>query len=269
MNNKKILTWIVILSIVGLLTSLYLTAGHFKGAEQGSFCDFSETISCSIVNTSVFSQIANVPVALFGAIWFVILLAMSIRAKKDKKLTTPLFLWNIAGLLSIGYFIFAEFMLKALCPLCTIVHIIILITFILSSLMFKKEKKHNVKAALPWILAAIVLCAIPLIAFNVAKGPVIDYTEDAKCITEKGVNMYGSFRCGVCAKTRSMFGDAFEHINEIECHPQGQNAQTELCFEKEIERTPTWILEPEGVETNRAVGFMSVQELKEFAGCTT
>ena len=79
--------------------------------------------------------------------------------------------------------------------------------------------------------------------------------------------MYGSFRCGVCAKTRAMFGDSFQYINEIECHPQGENSQTELCLKKGIEGTPTWILEPDEIELKRQLGFLSIEELKEFSGC--
>ena len=94
-----------------------------------------------------------------------------------------------------------------------------------------------------------------------------DHDELAQCITDSGVNMYSSFRCGVCAKTKSMFGESFEHINEIECHPQGENPQTELCLEKGLEGTPTWILEPNDVEEKRHIGFMSIEELAEFSGC--
>ena len=79
--------------------------------------------------------------------------------------------------------------------------------------------------------------------------------------------MYGSFRCGICAKTRNMFGDAFEHINEIECHPQGENSEWELCQEKALTGTPTWILEPNGEELKRKVGFLSIEELREFSEC--
>ena len=69
--------------------------------------------------------------------------------------------------------------------------------------------------------------------------------------------MYSSFRCGFCAKTRKMFGDSFQYINEIECHPQGENAQTDLCLQKGVENTPTWILEPNGEEVKRHTGFLS------------
>ena len=79
--------------------------------------------------------------------------------------------------------------------------------------------------------------------------------------------MYGSFKCGICAKTRKMFGDSFQYINEIECHPQGENPQTELCVEKGIPGTPTWILEPNGILKKRATGFLSIEDLREFSGC--
>ena len=79
--------------------------------------------------------------------------------------------------------------------------------------------------------------------------------------------MYGSFRCGICAKTRAMFGDSFQYVNEIECHPQGKNSQTELCVQKSIDLTPTWIMESDGIEQKRQAGFMSIEELKAFSGC--
>jgi len=113
----------------------------------------------------------------------------------------------------------------------------------------------------------VVLVLVALVLFNIPTSQDVDYESLAKCVNDKGVNMYGSFRCGVCAKTRAMFGDAFQYINEIECHPQGENSQTELCLDKEIEGTPTWILEPNGEEEDRRIGFLTAVELAEFAGC--
>ena len=86
-------------------------------------------------------------------------------------------------------------------------------------------------------------------------------------MTEKGVKMYGSYRCGVCTKTAGMFGDSFQYIDEVECHPQGENPQTELCLEKKLETTPTWMLEKDGEEIKRNGGFMNIEELKVFSGC--
>src|SRR3989344_3305200 len=190
MKKKRLLKSFIVLSLVGILISLYLVQNHYAPPSQGSFCDLGETLSCSLVNTSVFSELFHVPVALLGALWFFSLIIFSWKALSDDK----------------------------------------------------------------------------FILFNVG-GETENYDALAQCMTQKGVLMYGSFRCGICAKTRAMFGDSFQYIKEIECHPQGKNPQTELCLEKKIEGTPTWMLVENGVE-KRAVGFLSIDELRTFSGGT-
>lgn len=90
----------------------------------------------------------------------------------------------------------------------------------------------------------------------------------AKCLTEKGVKMYGSITCSICAKERELFGSSFQYIEEVECHPRGKNPQTELCLKKDIKKTPTWILEKDGVELKRLDGYQTFETLSEFSGCS-
>lgn len=91
----------------------------------------------------------------------------------------------------------------------------------------------------------------------------------AKCLTEKGMQMYGSVTCATCAKQRKLFGDSFQYITEIECNPRYPHPQTDRCIAKKIESTPTWILEnPDQSEIKRMnPGFQSFVELAEFSGC--
>lgn len=277
MKQKKeiIINLILILSIVGIVTSLSLMNNHFSESSDG-FCDINERVSCSIVNTSKYSEIFNVPVALFGAIWFLFLFLMARSIKKKSETSNLMLLWCFLGLLFIIYMIIAEIMLNALCLFCTIVHALIIIAFILSIKLADtkdifKKLSINIPAILmkskKWIVAIIILNLIPLLLFNVWQGEEENYDKLAKCMTEKGVKMYGSYRCGVCAKTSGMFGASFQYIDEIECHPQGQNPQTELCIEKKLEGTPTWVLEKDDEEIKRNTGFMDIEELKEFSGC--
>jgi len=273
MKSNTIYKTFIVLSVIGILIALYLLENHYAPPAKGSLCDFNSSVSCSLVNTSIYSEFLNVPVALFGALWFVILIAFSWKGlKNDKTIPTASLLWSVIGLLSVIYLIIAEIILRSICPFCTVVHIFVLIILVLSIVLYKSQKKKPtkkelMKAAKPWIAMIVILNLIPLILFNIPRGEKVNYDEAAQCITSKGVNMYSSFRCGVCAKTRAMFGDSFQYILEIECHPQGENAQTELCLAKKIEGTPTWILEPDGIEQKRYTGFLSVEELKAFAGC--
>ena len=86
--------------------------------------------------------------------------------------------------------------------------------------------------------------------------------EFAKCLKESGLEMYGSMTCSVCKKQRDLFGSSFQFVGEIECHPQGENSQTELCLEKNVERTPTWIINDEKHE-----GYQTLETLSELSGC--
>jgi uncharacterized membrane protein len=235
MKTDKILNIIILLSVIGLLTAGYMMYTHYTSPTEGSICDISASVSCSVVNTSVFSKLFNVPVSLFGGLWFVVMGLIAWKAKRKKELSAGLLPWNILGMAFVVYLIIAEIILKTLCPFCTVVHVITLITFVLSIMLYRKlKKKVNWNRFKLWVIFIVIINIIPLIIFNVG-GASESHDALATCITESGVNMYGSFRCGVCAKTRAMFGDSFEQINEIECHPQGENAQTELCIELRLE----------------------------------
>ncbi len=272
-TNKALAKWlnvIIILSVLGLATSIYLAWTHFVPPAGGSFCDISSAVSCSLVNSSVYSILFGVPVSIFGALWFVILGFAAYKAQKQKELVHGMLWWNWLGLGFVVYLIIAEIILEAICPMCTVVHIITIATFIM---LFKLKRRVIVtravvkKALMPWIVAIVILNLIPIALFNFSSSDQVNYDSLTTCVTKSGVNMYGSFRCGICAKQKDLLGDSFEHINEIECHPQGENPQTDLCVSKKIEGTPTWILEPEGKEVKRTAGFLSIEELAEFSGC--
>jgi len=242
MKKELGLKIIFILSIIGILVSLYLVQNHYNPPSEGAFCDLSETASCSLVNTSIYSELLNVPIALFGVLWFAVLALASWKAKKNNgALLTGIGLWSALGFLFIIYTIIAEILLLAICPFCTILHVFIIIILIITIILLAKEKKSKKKKLWkklkPWVIGIVILFLIPIILFNLPREKE-DFTDFAKCLDEKGVNMYGSFRCGVCAKTRKLFGEAFEFIKEIECHPLGKNPQTELCTQKKIRRTP-------------------------------
>lgn len=88
------------------------------------------------------------------------------------------------------------------------------------------------------------------------------YDTFAKCLTQKGVVMYGAYWCGHCANQKAMFGDSFQYINYVECDPNGQNSNSQLCQQKGINGYPAW-------EINGTLyyGEKSLQELSQLSGC--
>ena len=59
---------IIVLSLLGLVIMTYLTYIHFAKAK--SFCDLSETVSCDVVTTSIYSEIFGIPVSILGLGYF-------------------------------------------------------------------------------------------------------------------------------------------------------------------------------------------------------
>ena len=175
------------------------------------------------------------------------------------------------GALSVVYLVIIEIMLKALCPLCTLVHVLI-IGVLVSSVWWKKEMsvQHSWRevwrAGKNFWLGGLVFIGVLFLSFNFSPEKV-NQDALAQCLTEKGAVMYGSFTCGHCLAQKKMFGDSFRYVNYVECHPRGPNSQYQLCSQKAIQGTPTWTLEREGVELKRYVGFLSLEELKQFGGC--
>jgi hypothetical protein len=87
--------------------------------------------------------------------------------------------------------------------------------------------------------------------------------EFAKCLTENGVVMYGTFWCPHCANVKKDFGESFRHINYIECDPRGDDEQAELCIEKDIQEYATF----EFSDGSRLVGEPNFEELGGKTGC--
>ncbi len=271
LTRKSVLNIILIFSVLGLIASLYLLKSHYDPSSGGSFCDLSSTVSCSIVNTSVFSELFGVPVALLGALWFLWLILRCRQAQlHDGPHVVDLFVWNIFGLAFIVYFIIAEISLGAICLLCTVVHVLIFAMFLLSLSLYQREEKVPLLQAARemwgWIIAGIIIFSLPFVLFNVLQQ---DQNHDslAQCLTAKEVTLYCSSHSALCAKTRSMFGSSFQFIRVVECYPGEESSQVELCSAKNVTKTPTWIMEQKGVEVKRAEGFQSIEDLSQFAGC--
>lgn len=94
-----------------------------------------------------------------------------------------------------------------------------------------------------------------------------DTAHLAACLRDNGWVMYSSFTCSACRAQRKAFGAAFSAITEIECNPHAPNAEVARCVEKKILKTPTWIQEKAGIETNRLTGFQKLEVLAQHVEC--
>jgi len=79
----------------------------------------------------------------------------------------------------------------------------------------------------------------------------------SKCLTDKGVVMYGSKYCPHCRNQKALFGDSFKYINYIDC-----TENTKICAEKGITYVPAWL-----INGKKYTGEMSLEKLARLSGC--
>jgi uncharacterized membrane protein len=114
--NKNAIFSLVI-SLCGFLDATYLTLKHFMGGP----IPCSITQGCEIVTTSKFSTIGGVPIALLGALFYLVTLLLAIwyLDRKDiRALRTISYLATAAFLISLGLLGIQAFVLHAYCTYC-------------------------------------------------------------------------------------------------------------------------------------------------------
>lgn len=133
---KVIILLIIVLALAGAIDSGYALSQHYATANASS-CDVNETISCTAVNQSEYSEVAGIPVAAVGIAGYVMLGVLAGVALVKPQKARLMFL--LLALVSLGGFSVAIcltyielFILKAVCPLCVISQGLILAIMVLA-----------------------------------------------------------------------------------------------------------------------------------------
>jgi len=91
------------------------------------------------------------------------------------------------------------------------------------------------------------------------------YDAFARCLSSKGIKMYGAYWCPHCADQKALFDQSFKYAPYIECGVEGTTAKlNESCTEAGIKHFPTWQFPPVG---ERVEGLMPLEDLSLRSGC--
>lgn len=118
MFRRRISILILLLCIAGLSLSLVSLQRHYSSSES-SYCDFGANFNCDIVNRSIYSEIAGVPVALIGVLGYGGLVILATLYRANKRAPALLFTASLPGLAFALYLTYIEgFVLGVWCVLC-------------------------------------------------------------------------------------------------------------------------------------------------------
>jgi uncharacterized membrane protein/protein-disulfide isomerase len=126
---------VLIFAIAGLAAATTSTYVHYRlltVPDFTSFCDVNSTVSCAQAYLSPYGELAGVPVAIFGAIYFAAVLGIAALGWPPKAPAPPaapsyILALSIPALAFIAYLAYAAFVvLSAFCILCAISYVAVL-----------------------------------------------------------------------------------------------------------------------------------------------
>ena len=120
------LRWaMVVIAVLGLALASYLVYVHYSGSKP--VCTTSG--ACLKVQTSVYSKLGGVPVALIGLLGYIaIFLSLLVRDRDEVRLAT--LAMTVVGVCFSGYLTYREvFTLKTICEECAASAVLMLILF--------------------------------------------------------------------------------------------------------------------------------------------
>jgi uncharacterized membrane protein len=125
----------LVLALLGLADSTYLTITHFELSILSASCPVKSGFNCVKVTTSPQSEVFGIPVAILGLAFYVAMTAVNLPPlwkTTDVRVAWLRLAMSVTGVGFVLYLLYAElFLIKALCEFCTGVHIVTFLLFVL------------------------------------------------------------------------------------------------------------------------------------------
>lgn len=140
--SKWIVYLLLILSLIGFLDADYITIKHYLGVPLT--CSVFE--GCEKVTTSQYAAIGNIPVALFGATYYLSILVLVILYLDTGKASLIHFIshFSVVGFLASLWFIYLQlFVIKAICFYCVVSAITSTSIFVIGLWLMIKDYRRS------------------------------------------------------------------------------------------------------------------------------
>ena len=285
--------WIIgAIALMGAFGTAYLTVVKFMGGDAACPTD-----ACDRVLSSPYAMVFGIPLTIFGFLGYAGMATMAmgpmaLDADRNKELRhnlenltwLGLFLGATAMVVFSGYLMYLlAFELKAACIYC------------ITSACFAAGVFGLPLAGRRWedggqlVFAGLIVAVITLVGTLAVYAPINSpqsaetnipgeagppittpsgesEMQLAQHLTDVGAKMYGAWWCPHCHDQKQLFGqEAAKAITYVECAPDGQNPQTELCQSTdEIQGFPTWEINGEFYSGTQTLGTLA--DLSDYQG---
>ncbi len=81
--KKSFKVAIIIIGLIGLMDSSYLTYAHYKAHPINCFTEVKQINSCQLVADSIYSTVLGVPVSLIGMFFYLVVIGIGVISQKN------------------------------------------------------------------------------------------------------------------------------------------------------------------------------------------
>lgn len=144
-NSRKLLAAIFLFGFIGFADAAYLTIKHYTGGP----IPCSVFRGCDTVTNSVYSAIGGIPIALFGALFYLVAMALAIAYWQtgQKILIKTLWVLSFLAFLASLFLVYLQiFVIKELCQYCMISALTSTLVFVSATLSFRRASTTSVAA---------------------------------------------------------------------------------------------------------------------------
>jgi hypothetical protein len=133
----------------------------------------------------------------------------------------------------------------------------------------QKEKSDDKGPGTNWariaLYAVVILVAFGL-SYYLGYRSQHKYDAFARCLSDRGVKMYGAWWCPHCVEQKEKFRASFEYAPYVECGVKGDlKGRNPVCLDAGIKGFPTWQFPPTGERVERV---LSLEQLSDRTGCS-
>ncbi|QXJ35032.1 vitamin K epoxide reductase family protein [Saccharolobus shibatae] len=141
LKGNKIGYLFILFGLLGLGAMIYSYLSFGLDVVSRNSCTINSVISCSSVETSIYSTFLGIKLYYYGMAYFSAIIVLSLLVVKEIRINITgylIFLLSIIASIISVYLIYTEiFLLGHICILCTLAHVSIFSLLILSVIKFK------------------------------------------------------------------------------------------------------------------------------------
>jgi uncharacterized membrane protein len=251
----------LVLAGAGILVTSYLTYSSWFDVHP-AFC--GEGSGCDLVQSSRWSTFLGLPMALWGLLTYVGIVALAWHSRRKPARWTALLMVAVIGFVISAYLtIISVVEIETTCGYCLTSFALITAIMILAIVRQPPGWAASLKEAV--VIGLLIVGGLHMHYsgwFSPAAGPEDPQLQAlAIHLNEIGANFYGAHWCPSCQEQKAMFEASAKRLPYVECSSGGRgSAMTPLCVKENIRNYPTWIIGEmrfTGIKTPRELALAS------------